>query len=97
MLQRNKTKKENIMLKPLKSKMIVSLIGKETVTESGIILSRADASEVNRGLVLDVGPDVKDVKNGDFILPNWNKAQKTSYDGETYYIVDEEDVVLVFE
>lgn len=85
------------MIRALKSKMIVALIEKEKVSEGGIILTRADPSEVNRGLVIDVGPDVEDVNIGDFILPNWNKAQKTSHEGETYYIVDESDVVLVFE
>jgi len=85
------------MLRPLKTKMIVELVEKETVTEGGIILTRADASEVNRGLVLAVGPEVTDVQVGDFILPNWNKAQKSGIDGETFYIIDESDVVLIFD
>lgn len=85
------------MLRPLKSKMVVHLVEKEKVSEGGIILTRADTSEVSRGLVIDAGPDVEDVKIGDYILPNWNKAQKITHEGEPYYIVNEEDVVLVFE
>jgi len=88
---------KEIMLKPLNDKMIVQLVEKETTTESGIILSRADPAEVSRGLVLAIGPDVTDVAVGDCILPNWQKSPKTAVDGETYYIVKEEDVVLIFE
>ena len=91
------TLKEIFMLKPLKDKLIVTLIEKEKVTASGIVLSRADPAEVNRGTVIAIGDDVTDIAVGDSILPNWNKATKTALDGETFYIVKEEDVVLVFE
>jgi chaperonin GroES len=85
------------MLTPINSKMIVKLIEKEVTTASGIVLSRADPVEANRGVVVSVGPEVKDVVVGDNILPNWAAAAKTVYDGETLYILKEEDVVLIFE
>lgn len=85
------------MLKPLNKKLIVQLIEKETVTSGGIILTRADPHEVNRGKVVSIGPEVLDISIGDVILPNWNKATKTKVGEETFYIVVEEDIVLVFE
>lgn len=85
------------MLKPLNKKLVVQLIEKETVTAGGIILTRADPSEANRGKVVSVGSEVLDISAGDVILPNWNKAPKTKVGDETFYIVSEEDVVLVFE
>jgi co-chaperonin GroES (HSP10) len=85
------------MITPLKDKIIVSIIEKEKITDSGIILSRADPAEVSRGIVLAIGSEVLDVAVGDCILPNWQKAVKTSVDGESFYIVKEEDVVLIFE
>lgn len=85
------------MITPLKDKIIVSIIEKEKITESGIILSRADPAEVSRGIVLAIGSEVLDVAVGDCILPNWQKAVKTAVDGETFYIVKEEDVVLIFD
>lgn len=85
------------MLKPLNKKLIVQLIEKETVTSGGIILTRADPNEVNRGKVVSIGPEVLDISVGDVILPNWNKATKTKVGEETFYIVVEEDIVLVFE
>jgi chaperonin GroES len=85
------------MLKPLNKKLIVQLIEKETVTAGGIILTRADPNEANRGKVVSVGDEVLDISVGDVILPNWNKAPKTKVGDETFYIVSEEDVVLIFE
>jgi co-chaperonin GroES (HSP10) len=86
------------MLKPLKSKLILQLIEKQKVTSSGIILSSADPAEANRGLVLAVGPDVTEVTVGEMVLPNWNKANKIKGDdGEDNYILEEDDIILVFE
>ena len=69
-------------IRPLSTKLVVQLIEKETTSSGGIILTRADASEVNRGLVLAIGPDVEDIQVGDTILPNWNAARKTNTDVE---------------
>jgi len=85
------------MLKPIKNKVIVQLIEKETVTLSGIILSSADPSEANRGVVVAIGDEVTDVQVGEVILPNWNKAVKTKVGMDEFYIVEQEDIVLVFE
>ena len=93
----NGTENSNIILRPLGDKVLVELIDKEKVTDSGIILSSADPAEVNRGKVLATGPDVLDIQEGDVILPNWNKAIKSSMEGNVFYIVKEEDIVLVFE
>lgn len=85
------------MLKPIKKNIVVELIEKEKVTSSGIILTSADPAEVSRALVLSVGNDCEDIKVGDVILPNWQKAKPTKFEGEDFYIVNEDDVVLVFE
>ena len=53
------------MLSPLKNNVIVELIEKEKVTSSGIVLASADPTEVNRGKVLAIGPEVEDVQVGD--------------------------------
>ena len=84
------------MLTPIKKKMIVELIEKEKVTASGIVLTSADPQEVSKGRVLAIGKEVEDVAVGDLILPNWNKAIKTQFEGADVFVVDEEDVVLIF-
>ena len=37
------------------------------------------------------------LKEGDLILPNWNKARLAKYEKTDFYIVSEDDVVLIFE
>ena len=85
------------MLRPLKSKVIAQLIQKPTTTASGIILTTPDSEEASRGLILAIGADVTEVVVGDYILPNWNKAQKTKTDdADDVYIIEEDDIILVF-
>jgi len=85
------------MLRPIKNNIIVELIEKEKVSKGGIVLSKSDPNEVNRGQVLAIGPDVTLVNVDDVILPNWNAAKKTKYEGQDFYIVSEDEVVLIFE
>jgi chaperonin GroES len=85
------------MLKPIRNNLLVELIQKEKITKSGIVLSVADRDEVNRGVILAVGPEVLDLKVGDSILPNWNAGRQTKYENQDLWIVNEDDVVLVFE
>ena len=84
------------MLRPIKNNVIIELIEKEKVTSSGIVLSSADPVEANKGKVVSVGPNVDLVKEGDMVLPNWNAARKTKYNGTDYYIVSEDEIVLIF-
>jgi chaperonin GroES len=89
--------KDISMLKPIKNNVIVELIEKEKVTSSGIILKSADPAEVNKALVLAIGPDVTDVAVNDIVLPNWNKAAKTSLDGQDFYVINQDEIVGVFD
>jgi len=85
------------MITPLKDRVIIELVQKETTTASGIVLSSADPAEANRGIVLSIGQEVLDVKVGDVILANWNKATKSKVDQDEFYIIKEEDIIAVFE
>ena len=84
-------------LKPIKKSMIVSTIQKEMVTQGGIVLAQADREQVTKGKILAVGPDVTIVEVGQVVLPNWQKAQKVKYELVEYWIVNEDDLVLVFD
>ena len=85
------------MLKPFKGKVILELIDKEKVTESGIVLTNADPHEANKGKVVAVSDDVQEIVEGDIVLPNWNKAQKTNYQSNDYYIIHSDDIVAIFD
>lgn len=85
------------MLAPIKNNVILELIEKEKVTSSGIVLTKADPNEANRGKVIAIGPLVEDIKVGEEVLPNWNKGRKVKYDNKDIWVISEEDIVLIFE
>lgn len=93
----NVEKRKRMMLRPIKKNIIVKVIEKEKVTESGIILKSADPAQVNRAIVIAIGGDVTLIEVGQQILPNWNQARPSKFDNEDFYIVNEDDVVLIFE
>ena len=79
-------------IKPLRDTLIVKRLEKDLTTASGIVLQSSD--EADKALVLAIGPLVEDVKLGDIILANWNKATKVQ---NSLYKLQEEDVVGIFE
>jgi co-chaperonin GroES (HSP10) len=86
-----------MILKPIKKNVIVSLVQKRKVSDSGIILNSADPTEANKARVLAIGDAVTMVEVGQKVLPNWNKATKTVHESKEYYIVPEDDIVLIFD
>lgn len=84
------------MYQPLKNNILVRMIDKVKVTESGIVLSAADPLEANKAEVLVLGPTVEFVKEKELLLVNWNKA-KIVDKHEKLYIINEDEVVLVFD
>jgi len=85
------------MLKPIRKNIIVELIEKEKVTESGIILNSADPAQASKAKVLSIGNEVDLIEVGQTILPNWQKAKLTKFEDIDFYVVNENDVVLIFE
>jgi len=83
---------------PLKDKVLVAENRKENTTASGIVIEGAGGlGESKTGTVLAIGPDVKDVKVGDVIYLEWNKAQVVTIDGAQRVMIKEENIVAVLE
>lgn len=81
---------------PLKDKVLVAENKKENTTASGIVIEGAGGlGESKTGTVLAIGPDVKDVKVGDVIYLEWNKAQVVTIDGAQRVMIKEENIVAV--
>ena len=86
------------MLVPIKSKVLIELMEKETTTTGGIFLAIPDRDDINKAKVIAIGDKVLDVQVNDTVLVNWNQAIETKYDDERKtYIIDEKDIVLVFD
>lgn len=83
---------------PLKDKVLVAENKDEVRTESGLILDdAASVRDSRKGTVLAIGPDVKDVKVGDVIYLEWNKAQVVKIGSAQRVIIKEEHIVAVVE
>jgi chaperonin GroES len=86
------------MLVPIKSKVLIELLEKETTTPGGIVLAIPDREDINKAKVIAIGDKVLDVQVGDTVLVNWNQAVETKYDDERKtYIIEESGIVLVFD
>lgn len=79
-------------IRPLRDTLIIKRLEKDMKTASGIVLQSSD--EADQAKVLAIGPLVEEVKLGDIILANWNKASKIQ---NSLYKLQEEDVVGIFE
>ena len=85
------------MLVPIKSKVLIELLEKETTTPGGIVLAIPDRDDINKAKVIAIGDKVLDVQVNDTVLVNWNQAIETKYDDKhKTYIIEEKDIVLVF-
>jgi co-chaperonin GroES (HSP10) len=86
------------MLVPIKSKVLIELLEKETTTPGGIVLAIPDREDINKAKVIAIGDKVLDVQVGDTVLVNWNQAVETKYDDvRKTYIIEEDGIVLVFD
>jgi co-chaperonin GroES (HSP10) len=83
---------------PLKDKVLVAENKSEIKSESGIILEGANSvRESKTGTVLAIGPDVTEVKVGDKVYLEWNKAQVVKIGDAQRVIIKQEDIVAVVE
>ena len=87
------------VLQPIKNKVIIQLDNteRETVLDSGIVLTMKSKDEAQRAKVIAVGPDVEYVKVDDIVIPNWNAAEETKFEKEKYYIIKEDEIVMIIE
>lgn len=82
---------------PLKDRVLVAENKRENTTESGIVLQGAGFDQSKTGTVLAIGPDVTDVKVGDVIYLEWNKAAVVKIGDAQRVIIKQENIVAVLE
>lgn len=92
-------------LKPLSNRVIIKQVEAENTTKSGIILPGQAKEQPQIAKVLAVGPGK--VQNGQVvamtvaegnkvIFPKY-KGSEIKYEGETYIIIDEDDLLAIVE
>ena len=85
------------MIKPLKKNVLVVRLKKRSTTESGIILQSDHDGNVDRAEVIAIGSEVTMVKPTDQIFIDWNKANPVTVNNIPHYVVNEDNIVWVFE
>ena len=88
------------MIQPLHDKIVVVKLKGTNTTASGLIVEKG-LGEVDKAQVIAIGPKVTDVKVGEQVLINWNKATQTKVTDDQgdipVFILKEEDVVGVYD
>ena len=85
------------MIKPLKKNVLVVRLKKKSTTDSGIILQSDHDGNVERAQVIAVGSEVTLVQKDNIVFCDWNKANPVTVDDIPHYVVNEDNIVWVFE
>jgi chaperonin GroES len=86
-----------MIVKPLKDKVLIAEGKKDTTTESGIILDGRGLGNTTPGIVVAVGPDVKEFKEGDTVYLDWSKSSPVNVDGAQRVMISEKEIIAVIE
>lgn len=85
-------------IQPLHTKVILAENHIESKSEAGIILDGVDSlRQTPHATVLAIGPEVTDVKIGDVVLPEWNKATIITVDGAQRAAIDQSNIMMVLD
>ena len=84
-------------IKPLSDNVVIKMTEAEETTVSGIILTGAAKEKPQVAEVVAIGPKVEDVKVGDKVLTNSYSGKEVKLDGETFTILEEEDILAIVE
>jgi co-chaperonin GroES (HSP10) len=84
-------------MKPIGKYIIITPIEEQIKTDSGLLLSDdATTFRYKRATVVKVGSDVSVIADNDEIYYDRNAGHAMIIDGETYHVIAERDVILVY-
>ena len=78
---------------PLADRIVLEQLEQEEQTKSGIILPDSAQEKPKMAKVLAVGPDVKEVKEGDVVLYKSYGPDDVKVDDKDYMVAKEEDIL----
>jgi co-chaperonin GroES (HSP10) len=84
-------------VKPLNKRVYIAEIARETTSGGGLILTGKGLGDMATARVLGVGPDVKEVSEGDEVYVNWSKASSIKVEGKERAMISEDDIIAVVE
>ena len=82
-------------MKPLGDRVVLKQQEAEEKTKSGIILPDSAKEKPQAAVVVSVGPDVDQVKEGDKVIYTEYAGTEVKYQEEEYTIVDQKDIIAI--
>jgi chaperonin GroES len=77
----------------ISNKILITPDNIEETTNSGIILSKAEAEIPNKGTVISAGNKVKELKKGDYVIYEPRHAMKIKYENIEYLMFPESSII----
>ena len=75
------------------NKVLVTLDSTEETTESGIILSKAEAEIPTQGTVVSVGNKAEQLKEGDYVIYEPRHAMRIKHEDVDYLMFPESSII----
>ena len=84
-------------IRPLINRVVVEPLKAAEKTTSGLYIPDAAQTVPQEAMVIAVGPDVSDLKVGDRVIYSQYGGTKLDYDGKSYIVLDDKDIICVVE
>ena len=84
------------MLKVIGNRVLIEEIVEDVKSESGIILGTTEKSANRVGKVISIGNLVEEIKVNDKVMFDGYRVAPLDFDGKTYLIMEENNVIGVF-
>ena len=81
------------MIQMINNKVLIAPDIAEEITESGIILSKAEAEIPTKGIVISVGNKVEELKEGDYVIYQSRHATRITHEDKEYLMFPELSII----
>ena len=77
----------------INNKVLITPDNVEETTDSGIILSKAEAEIPNKGIIISAGNKVKELKEGDYVIYQPRHAMRIKHEDIEYLMFPESSII----
>ena len=81
------------MMQMINNKVLITPDNVEETTDSGIILSKAEAEIPNKGIIISAGNKVKELKEGDYVIYQPRHAMRIKHEDIEYLMFPESSII----
>ena len=81
------------MIKMINNKVLITPDSIEETTDSGIILSKAEAGIPDKGIVISAGNKVEELKEGDYVIYQPRHAMRIKHENIEYLMFPESSII----